>query len=292
MPNVLNVLNPEFWSAVMQVPLRKSLVGIESVCDTTFEADLQMGDTIHFPYHSDLAVGNYTPGTDVTITDVTATDEVLTVDQRKYTAFYVDNIEQLQSRYDIALAFADEAAYRLRDTIDTAIFAEIPNAASALDDGDLAGGTAGSGISATTANIIEVFTAARKKLRTMNVEEAADWIAVISPAVAAVIEQTATGKGFQIADATLRNGYAGDFLGFRIYVTNNLPLTPYGGKTCEVAYIGKAKSIHLVIQQAPKMEIKDTEKKLGRNFIAWTLYGLKTFKKNSYRFLKAYFRTE
>jgi len=289
MANTLSVLNPNFWSALMQVPLRKSLVGIESACDTTFEADLTVGDAVHYPYHSDLTTGDYTPGTDVSITDITATDETLIVNQRKYAAFYVDNIEQLQSRYDIALAFSDEAAYRLKDTIDTAVFAQVTNAASALDDGDL-GGTSGSGISATTANIVQVFTAARKRLRTMNVEEAADWVAVVSPATAAVIEEKATVSGFQVADATLRNGYAGDFIGFRVYVTNNLATTTYGGKICELSYFGKAKSIHLVMQKAPGVEIKEEPKKLGRNFITWALYGLKTFNKNSRRFLKVYIR--
>lgn len=289
MANTLDALNPEVWSALMQVPLRKSLVGIESACDTTFEADLTVGDVIHYPYHSDLSTGNYTPGTDVTITDITATDEYLTVDQKKYTAFYVDNIEQLQSRYDIVLSFADEAAYRLRDTIDTAVFAQVTNAASALDAGDL-GGTSGSAITATTANIINIFTAARKKLRQMNVEEAADWVAVISPTVAALIEEKAAQSGFQVADATLRNGYAGDFLGFKVYTTNNLTTATYGGVTCEVAYFGKAKSIHLVMQKAPGMEIKEVATKLGRNFISWALYGLKTFTKNKNRFLKVYIK--
>ena len=272
----------------MQVPLRKSLVSAET-CDTTFEADLTFGKAIHYPYHSDLATGDYTPGTDVTITDVTASDEILNVDQKKYTAFYIDRVEEIQTKYDTIATFSDEAAYRLKDTIDTAVFAQVTNAASGLDDGDL-GGTAGSGISATTANIIQVFTAARKKLRVMNVEEAADWIAIISPTTAAVIEETATGKGFQVADSTLRNGYAGDFIGFRVYTTNNLSTATYGGTTNELAYFGKAKSIHLVMQKAPGMEIKEEPKKLGRNFIAWCLYGLKTFIKNKNRFLKVYIR--
>jgi hypothetical protein len=288
MANTLDATYPELWSSLLQVPLRKSLVGIESVCDTSFEADLKFGDTVHFPYHSDLSVGTYTPGTDVIVSDVTATDEYLTVNQKKYVAFYIDRFEEIQSRYDLIAAFSDEAAYRMRDVIDTAIFAEVANAASALDAGDV-GGTSGSGISATTANIIQVFTAARKKLRTMNVEEAADWIAVISPNVAAVIEETATGKGFQIADATLRNGYAGDFLGFKVYVTNNLSTATYGGRTCELAYFGKAKSIHLVMQMPPRVEIKEEPKKDGRNILTFALYGLKTFTKNSYRFLKVYF---
>jgi len=234
-------------------------------------------------------VSTYVPGTDVSIQGISATDEYLIVDQSKCVAFYIDDVEELQSRYDIVLNYSDEAAYRLRDTIDTAVFAEVTNAASGLDDADI-GGTAGSGISATTANIIQVFTAARKKLRTMNVEEIGDWIAVISPMVAAVIEEKAATAGFQIADATLRNGYAGDFLGFKVYTTNNLATTTYGGKTCELAYFGKARSIHLVLQKAPDMVIKDVPNRRGRNFLPLMVYGLKTFRKNSNRFLKAYFR--
>jgi len=34
-----------------------------------------------------------------------------------------------------------------------------------------------------------------------------------------------------VADASLKNGYAGDFLGFHIYISNNLPtITIAGGK--------------------------------------------------------------
>jgi len=45
MANVLDATKPELWSALMQVPLRKSLVAAECA-DTTFEDNLKVGDTI------------------------------------------------------------------------------------------------------------------------------------------------------------------------------------------------------------------------------------------------------
>lgn len=290
MANVVSALNPEVWRAFLQPTLRKSLVA-EAVADTTFAADLKHGDTIHYPYYSSLTVGNYSPGSTVSTTDLTATDEYLTVDQKKYVAFYVDDVESLQSRYDIVATWSDEAAYKLRDAIDTAVFAEVTAASADLDDGDI-GGTDGSGISATTANVVKVFTTARKKLRTMNVEEAGDWVAVINSELAEVIEQTTIEKGFQIADATLRNGYVGNFLGFKVFASNNLATKTYGGKDCKVCYIGKAKQIHLAVQMPPAVKMKDVSDKAGQNIIILTVYGIKVFTQHKKRFLKTYIRIE
>ena len=86
----VSALNPEFWSAVMQVPLRKSLVA-GAVANTQFEPVLVQGDTIHFPYWQELGTDDYVPGTDITgIQDVTGTDETLVVDKKKVVRFYVN----------------------------------------------------------------------------------------------------------------------------------------------------------------------------------------------------------
>jgi len=288
MPNTLTAAFPEVWSRLIQVPLRKSLVALE-IANTELREELEVGYKIHYPYTSDLTVGNYTPGSDVTIQNVSMTDEYLTVDQKKVVAFRIDNFEQVQSRYDLIVTWSDEAAYRIRDVIDTAVLAETANAANPLDAGDI-GGTAGNGIDIASADIVKVFSVARKKLRETNVEEAADWVAVVPPYVAEAIELAAVNKGFQIADATLRNGYAGDFLGFKIYVSNNLPVVQDGGNNdCYLAYIGKAKCIHLVMQMPPRAVIKDEPRQDAKNVLTFALYGTKVFNKNANRFLKAYF---
>ncbi len=283
--NNVSALVPEFWSPIMQAPLRKSLVA-GAVANTQFEPLLNHGDTVHFPYWSTEATAvDYTPGTAITTQDVAATDETLVVDKKKVVPTYVDNVEELQTKYSMAIDMADNAAYKLKDDIDTATFVHVSAAASGLYYGGTAepikhaaiSAVTTAAITATTSNIIEVFTKSRKALRKQNVEEGGDWIAVLSPEVMEVIELTATNKGFNVADATLRNGYVGTFLGFKLYISNNLP-----GTYC---YIGRAKMIHLATQQSPRMEIRTVSNKLGRNFLAYTVYGTKLFTKYKERFL-------
>jgi hypothetical protein len=283
---------PEFWSASLQVPLYKSLVALE-VASTDLQKELQIGDTLHKNYFGDLASEAYSPGTPVSAKVMDFTDDYITVDTKRDVAIYVDNIDQLQSNLpSIGGAMAEEMAYRLKDDIDQAVFA-----AGNLDRGTLmrgehiAGGASGHSITATTANIIDIFSKARQKLRENHVTEG-DWIAVICADTMELIESKATGVGYNVADSTLRNGYAGEFMGFKLYLSENLPTSTVvsagGGETaayCRHHYFGKRGMIDLVMQQSPSMVIKDVSDKLGKNFIAYTLYGTKVFHKNQDRFL-------
>ena len=289
MANTPDALKPEYWSNLIQVPLYKSLVAM-NVATTRLEADLKDGDTVHLPYYSTLSAQTYTPQTDFTTIDWSTTDEYLVADQFKVVPWYVDDITKLQSHYDIQGRMAQDAAFRLKDLIDQDVLGEYANAATTMDDGDL-GGTAGSGISATTSNIFQIFSTARKILREQNVEEAGDFFAVVSPATAEIVERQAAGAGFSVADSTLRNGFAGHYDGFSIYVSNNLTNASYGGKACDHHLFGKKGSIDVVVQKAPSMQIKDVPTKLGKNFVASLVYGLKTFNKNSSRFLDVPIRT-
>lgn len=281
----ISAMVPSYWSDLMQVPLRKSLVA-SAVANVKFESKLNKGDTIHFPYLSETSSEDYTPGSTITINNASATDESLVVDQAKVVANYVDDIEALQANYSWQLDIADNAGYQLKDAIDTAVLAHVSAAASGLyyassaapiSHAAIATVTAGAAITATTANVINVFASARKALRKQNVEEAGDWCVVTTPDVAMQMELVGTEKGFSVADATLRNGFAGKFLGFEIYVSNNLP-TNYN-------YFGRKGMIHLVTQIAPKMTIKDEPRLLGNNLIASTLYGTYAFTRFKSRFL-------
>lgn len=279
MANNISVLNPEILSARVQIPFVKSLAGLE-ICSTELSNELNVGDTFHYGYVSDPSVSDYTPGTSVTTTDITATDESLVVDKKKVIAFYVDDIEKLQAKPDYVGYLADRSAYLLRDTIDTDILAEYANAASSVDDGDL-GGTSGDPISLTTSNVAKVFSLARKKLDEKNVPDAGDWFAVIPPSVAQVLAEAGVGQGFNFADSVVRNGFVGEYMGFRIYVSNNVASGTIGTGSGYHCLFGKKGSIDLALQVKPKVEIKEISDKLGRNFLIWTVYGVKTFTKKA-----------
>lgn len=278
---------PEHWASLMQVPLRKSLVAAETA-NTQFEPILKDGDTIHQSYYDNLTVTDYTPGTDISGHEqLTAHDESLTVNQSKIVRTYVDDVEELQSRPDIQETLTNEAAYQLRDNIDTNTLLNVTGAASSLDEGDI-GGTSGSAITATSGNVIDVFSSAREKLRRMNVEEMGDWIVVAKPSLIQKIEEKAANTGFNVADSTLKNGFVGNWMGFNWFMSNNLPSTSYGGTSnTDNVYIGRSRQISLVSQMAPKVYIKDAEKRLGQYIYMHALYGTNLFTKPSNRFLNA-----
>lgn len=297
--NDVSAIQPEIWSAMVQVPLYKSLVALE-VANMRLSDTLKNGDTIHVPYFGSLSVATYTPGTTISATAQDWAFDNLIVSSYKHVTFYVDDPRSLTLNVDQARELATEAAYQLKDTIDQDVFKNITGADGfvAADDADLLGGTNAKPVSAGTANIIQIFAGARKVLRQRNVEETGDWVAVVTPQVAAYIEVKAATVGFNVADSTLRNGYAGDFMGFQVYISNNLPagkmtaIAPGAGgvtatglsaTTGKSIYFGKKGTIDVAMLRMPALEIRKKDDMIGSNFITWTVYGSAVFTKNRSR---------
>lgn len=278
---------PEHWAQQMQVPLRKSMVS-SVVANTRWEPTLRDGDTIHFSYYDDVSVVDYVPGQDIEDHDqLTATDETLVVNQSKIARVYVDNVEELQTRPDQMQHLIESATYKIADNIDTNVFLNVTGAASSLDDGDI-GGNAGSAIDSASGNVIDIFASAREKMRRMNVEEVGDMVVVAPPKLIQRIEEKAADSGFSVSDATLRNGFVGNWFGFDWYVSNNLPTEEYGGTDNTVnAYIGRRGMIDLVTQMTPRVIFKEVPNRLGQYMYVHTLYGTGLFEKSKHRFLAA-----
>lgn len=298
--NDVSAIQPEIWSTMVQVPLYKSLVALE-VANMRLSDTLKNGDTIHVPRFGDLSVQTYTPGTTISATAQDWAFDNLIVSSYKHVTFYVDDPRSLTLNVDQARELATEAAYQLKDTIDQDVFKNITGSDGFVpaDDADiLAGGTNAKPVSAGTANIIQIFAGARKVLRNRNVEETGDWVAVVTPKIAADIEIKAATVGFNVADSTLRNGYAGDFMGFQVYVSNNLPsgkmtaIAPGAGgvtatglsaTTGKSIYFGKKGTIDVAMLRMPALEIRKKDDMIGSNFITWTVYGSAVFTKNRSR---------
>ncbi len=295
--NDVSAIQPELWSTMVQVPLYKSLVALE-VSNMRLSDTLKYADTIHVPRFASLSVATYTPGTTITAVAQDWAFDDLIVSSYKHVTFYVDDARNLTLNVDTARELATEAAYQLKNQIDTDVFKKITGTngfTSYGADAGLLGGTAHRPVSAGSATIINLFANARKLLRQNNVEETGDWISIISPQIAAYIETKAASVGFNVADATLRNGYAGDFMGFQIYISNNLPsgkcsaISPSisGGAvsatTCKSIYFGKKGMIDVAMLRSPALEIRKKDDMIGSNFITWTVYGQSVFTKNRSR---------
>lgn len=194
-------------------PIYKALASMEE------RAMLKDGDVVHRPFRSDLRVKTYTKGTAVTVTDVSSTDESLTVDTAKIVPFYVDDLDQLQNKWDTVNKFADDAADRLEEFIDADFLGEVAQADSSVDDGDI-GGTSGNAIVLSTSNVLSVFAAAGKKLNNLRIGME-NRFAVVSPSVHQILVEYVGGKDTSLGDSTGTNGHVGKFMGFDLYMSVN-----------------------------------------------------------------------
>ena len=279
MANNTSAFNPEKWSPDIQNILDKALVG-KSIANFEYQSQLTEGTTIHVPYIGNLDANDYVDADGATIQDITPSDETLVINKTKDASFYVQEKDIIQNKYSTAMLYKKRAAYALRNVMDTQILAEVANAGLSVTAGDLTGGSGTGAITATTSNIIEIFTAAMQKLQENNVtvEGTGDLFAVITPKMANLITQKMASGGFNVTDSALKNGYAGDFLGFQIYISNNV----YSPSTIDYCMFGKKGCTAMVVQKKPTVFTtqafaSDGSPKIGKNYVTWDLYGGKTF---------------
>ena len=304
MPNIVNnygyatAISPTVWSDMVQQPLYKQLVALK-VCNTRLADKLSYGKAIQLPKFNDVSAQTYTPGTDMSATPQIWTFDTINVSTYKYCLSYIDDLEKLQSNVSVAVELAGDAGYQLKNAIDTFAFSKITGGAgvgiSAVNRNAVFGDSSTGAITAASTNIIDLFAGVTKVLRQNNVEEVGDWCAVVTPQLANYIEVKAASSGFNTADATLKNGYAGPFMGYQVYISNNLPssqisaLAPstIGGPsaagsatTGHAMYFGRKGCIDLILQRAPAMELRQPSNKIGTNLITWTIYGAGVTTKN------------
>ena len=214
----LDAFIPELWSRRIQYLTRNALVATQ-ICSFEEQPDLKYGDRIHRPYPNDLVVNDYTKYTDTVQQDLIGTDEYLDIDQSKEISFAIDEVDWIQNKYDLENSYVERAAYRLANDIDGSVLGEVVNANVTCDGSDI--GSSGA-ISLSTSNCLNAIMTAGAKLTANGCEMDKTWALVVSPKSASVIAQTVAQDWFSLADLALKNGYAGNFAGYKVYSSNNV----------------------------------------------------------------------
>ena len=223
----ISAFKPEVWNADLLVTLEKSLVyAAPGVVNRDYEGDIsQYGDTVHITTLADPTIGTYTPHTDITIEDVDDSDQTLLIDQAKYFAFEVDDVEKRQSRNGGAVLTeqARKAAYKLRDVADAYVAGLM---AAGIDAGNLVAEQTLSTPSAAYDLLVDLGVI----LDEDNVPEEGRW-AVVTPAFYGLLlkDDRFVGSGDAAAAATRTNGMVGEAAGFSIRKSNNAPDGPGAG---------------------------------------------------------------
>lgn len=223
----ISAFKPEVWNANLLVALEKSHVyGAAGVVNRDYEGDIaQYGDTVHITSLADPTIGTYTPHTDITIEDVDDADATLLIDQSKYFAFEVDDVEKRQALNGGAILTeqARKAAYKLRDVADAYVAGLM---AAGVDAGNLVAEQTLS----TAASAYDLLVDLGTVLTEDDVPFEGRWAVVTPKFYGLLLKDTRfVGSGDAQAAATRMNGIVGEAAGFSVRMSNNAPNGPGAG---------------------------------------------------------------
>jgi hypothetical protein len=222
MANSVSASFAEIWAREMQVMDFVSNVW-KPQANFRLEKELKSGDLIRRQYRGRPVAGAYTRGSDVTLTDLTHTSETLTVDTTPYIAFYISDLDELQSTPSSRQDHTRDSVEYMQNIINGHYTAEVANAGSTVDAADV-GGTAGDGIDVDVSNIDKLFTIAMKRLGRNNVFNykagQSPFAANLTPDLYQILLERIAGRESILGDKLSENGHAGMYMGFDLFVHN------------------------------------------------------------------------
>lgn len=224
---------PEIWAAMLLVELRKALVyGGPMVVNRDYEGEIkEAGDTVRITSISDPAIQDYVPNvTNITFPELTDAQRTLVIDQSKFWAFSVDDVDARQAKGNVMPEAASRAAYKLADTIDQYIASFWTGVAATNDLGAI---TVNSATTPTDA-YDKVLVPLKIKLDKANVPTQGRYF-VATPELHGCLLRD--GRFIKVSesgtDEALRNGQVGRAAGFNIAVSNNTPNTAGSEFICQ-----------------------------------------------------------
>lgn len=214
---------PQIWSALLLAATETKLVyGSPAVVNRNYEGEIQdAGDVVKITSISDPTVDDYTPNsTVITPEELTDAQRNLVIDQAKYFAYQVDDVDQAQARGNVMPQATARGGYQFGKTADSYIASLYTGADAANQLGTVA---------VTTGDL--AYTQLRllaQKLDEADVPEdmryavARPWFWSLMLESTKFIDASARGDG----GTTLRTGWVGHIptLGFDCFKSNQAPL--------------------------------------------------------------------
>lgn len=211
---------PEIWAAVLLASLKKAHV-YAALCNRDYEGEITAaGDTVRITSISRPTVNTYARNTDITYEELTDAQRTLVVDQEKYWAFSVDDVDKAQARGNFITGAMTEAAYAVTDVVDQYVASFYTQAQSANQLGTIA-----VPVATPTAFYDSILVPLGVKLDEANVPTEGRWV-VIPPWLhgRALRDDRFVRADASGSDAALRRGFIGTAGGFEIFKSNNAPL--------------------------------------------------------------------
>ena len=287
---------PEVYSKKVQNFFRKASV-VEAITNTDYTGEVSaFGDTVNIIKEPTISVSNYTRGAAISETKLTDEELVLIIDQAKYFAFKVDDIEKRMSHVNWAATATSSAAYALKDDFDTQILSHISSNVSTsspdmvIGADDATSGTLADAAGSEAVNIdttasestdpLDVIARMARLLDDQSVPEENRWF-VANPEFYEQLSQSSSkllSVDYNAGQGSLRNGLVSSGLvrGFQMYRSNNMP----DGTNAHIALAGHISAV-ATAQTIMNTETLRSESSFGDVVRGLHVYGRKVLRDNA-----------
>lgn len=265
---------PEVWSARLLEHLDKVHV-YAALMNRDYEGDIRAyGDTVHINQIGAIAINDYTGDDIADPEELDSAAMELKIDQAKYFNFQIRDIDNAQSNPKVVDAAMQRAGYGINDVVDCYL-------ASLL----LAGAQAESTVTAssvTAETAYDYLVDLGVILNEHNVPMLGRWV-VIPPWFHGLLlkDPRFVSNGTGDSQAILQGGWVGEAAGFKIHLSNNVPLD--GSNYCIIAGTNAAGSF---AEQLVELEAYRLEKNFSDAVKGLHVYGAKVTQPGALAVLK------
>lgn len=266
---------PEVWSSKFLVRLRKAHV-FGGIVNRDYEGEIrEFGDSVKINEVGPITVSNYTQHSEISFETLNSAQKTLLIDQAKFFAFKIDDIEEAQTKPKLMNAAMEEAAFSVSDVIDQFLASKYTEA-GVLDATNLGTATTAISILSSTGNAFTILSKASQRLTESNVPQQGRWM-VIPPWFHNKLMNAAAGTGSGLTTSTVKDmgggilvdGWVGKLWGFDLFISNNVAVPT--GSTYAVMF-GNRQAISYAGQIA-KIAATDIEKGFGQGVKGLYVYG-------------------
>lgn len=213
---------PTIWYSKLLMALRPRLVG-EAFVNHDVEGEVMYGGSVKINRIGNVTLKAY-DGSSITYEDMDTSAETLNIDNIKYAAVQLDDVDAVQVRDggQLMAKYTEEMARQVAENLDQATFAEIAGAATSANT---------YGNDTTPIAITDGASAKKVLLKLKSLADRAN-VPVEGRRVAcppdfenALLADPYINIAPPTAEDTLKAGYVGKLYGMEIYSSNNIPQT-------------------------------------------------------------------
>ena len=265
--NAYSAFIPQIWSQKLNTMLEKNCVMMQCV-NRNYEGDIKnQGDKVRIITPANVTIS--TVGTEnISYNELSPSSMDLTIDQKKYFAFKINDVAQAQANQDIMVAHLENAKHAIEEVQDSFLLGMHSEV-----DAENTVGSEDKAVTLDKTTIYSQFVELALKLKNSNAltGNKTPWV-VINPTIESyLLQSTEFINAHNVADETIREGAIGRIAGMDVLVSTNLTST--SGLFYVLAGTNDAITFASQLAKIESLRDKDSFADLVRGLY---LYGAKT----------------